>query len=106
MRPVTVENIKLAIVELTGLSKDTLHVYVGLGVFFAVAAVSPKRLRSVIPLSAVLAVAIAGELLDFLDKSQWRLLESLHDLLNTLFWPGMIWLLARFTDLFGENAKR
>jgi hypothetical protein len=105
MRPVTVENIKLAIVELTGLSKDTLHVYVGLGVFFAVAAVSRKRLRSISPLLAVLAVAIAGELLDMFDKSQWRLLESLHDMLNTLFWPTVIWLLARFTALFGGDAK-
>jgi hypothetical protein len=106
MRPFTVENIKLAIVQFTGLSKDTLHVYVGLGVFFAVAAVSPKRLRSIIPLLAVLAVAFAGELVDRLDKNQWRLLESLHDLLNTLFWPAAIWFFVRFTDLFGENAKR
>jgi hypothetical protein len=106
MRPFTVENIKLAIVELTGLSKDTLHVYVGLGVFFAVAAVSPKRLRSVIPLSAVFAVAFAGELLDIVDKSQWRLLESAHDLLNTLFWPSAIWLLARSDILFITRTGR
>lgn len=106
MRPFTVENIKLAIVELTELSKDTLHVYVGLGVFFAVAAVSPKRLRSIIPLLAVLAVAIAGELIDMRDQGQWRLLESLHDMLNTLFWPTVIWLLVRFSVLFGENSKK
>jgi hypothetical protein len=59
-----VQTLKLAIVELTGLSKDTLHAYVGLSVFFAVTADSPKRLRSIVPLLTVAAVAIAGEVVE------------------------------------------
>jgi len=106
MSPVSVERIKIAIVELTGLSKDTLHVYVGLGVFFAAAAVSRRGLRSIRPLLAVVAIALAGELVDLLDKSRWRLVESVHDLLNTLFWPATIWLLARFRILFGRNSQK
>ena len=103
-----VQRLKLAIAELTGLSKDTLHVYVGLAVFLAVAAVSPRRLRSIVPLLAVAAVAIAGELVDIrvdlATVGYWQWKASIHDMLNTLFWPAMIWLLARFTDLFGGNA--
>ena len=102
-----VQRIKMAIVDLTGLSKDTLHVYMGLAVFFAVAAVSPRRLRSVVPLLAVVAVAIAGEMLDMLvDENQWRWQASAHDLLNTLFWPTAIWLLARSDILFITRTGR
>jgi len=105
-----VQRIKLAIVELTGLSKDTLHVYVGLGVFLAVAAVSPRRLRSIVPLLAVAAVAVAGEIVDLWhDRSSvgyWRWEASLRDMLNTLFWPTVIWLLARFSILFGQNSEK
>lgn len=50
MQTSAVQTLKLAIVELTGLSKDTLHVYVGLGVF--------------------LAVAIAGEVVD-MRRVRW-----------------------------------
>jgi len=109
VQPSTVQDIKWAIVELTGLSKDALHVYVGLGVLFAVAAVSRRRLRSIIPLLVVLAVAFAGELLDLRDDlagtGRWRWRSSLYDVMNTLFWPTIIWLLARFTALFGANGK-
>jgi hypothetical protein len=71
-----VQSIKLAIVELTGLSKDTLHVYGGLSVFLAVAAVSRKRLRSGVPLLTVVAVAIAGEVVDMRDELSSRVIGS------------------------------
>jgi hypothetical protein len=105
-----VQRLKLAIVELTGLSKDTLHVYIGLAVFFAVASVSPRRVRSIVPLLAVLALAAAGEVIDMWydisTEGYWRWKASLRDMLNTLFWPTVIWLLARFSVLFGENSEK
>jgi hypothetical protein len=105
----TVQAIKLAVVEITGLSKDTLHVYVGLAVFFAVTAVSRRRLRSIVPWLTVLAVAIAGELIDMIDdlstSGHWNWGASLHDIVNTLFWPTVIWLLARLGFLFGDGAR-
>lgn len=109
METSTVQTIKLAIVAATGLEKDTLHVYVGLAVFFAVTAVSRRRLRSVVPWLSVLAVAIAGELIDMIDDfsslGHWNWGASLRDIVNTLFWPTVIWLLAPLGFLFGDDGK-
>ncbi len=109
METFAVQSIKLAIVELTGLSKDALHIYVGLAVLLAVAIVSRRPLRSIVPLFAVLAVGIAGEIVDMIDDllslGHWRWEASLHDVLNTLFWPTAIWLLAHYGIVFAENKK-
>jgi hypothetical protein len=103
-----VQATKHAIVTATGLEKDALHVYVGLTVFFVVAVLFKKSLRSLWPCLVVLAVAIAGEILDMRDDlaslGYWRWKASLHDLVNTQFWPVVILLLARFSRLFrGSN---
>jgi hypothetical protein len=90
---------KLGLVSILGLSKDALHVYVGLGVFFLAHLVLRRPLRSLLPLALVLLAAIAGEALDMRDDlatlGYWRWQASLGDILNTLFWPSVVWLLAR-----------
>jgi len=103
----TVQTIKLAIVAATGMDKDALHIYVGLAVFFTVAVFFKKPLRSPWPWFAVLVVAVAGELLDRRDDvasvGYWRWKASLHDVINTQFWPAVIMLLARFSSLFQDS---
>jgi len=103
METSAVQSIKLVIVAATGLSKDALHIYVGLAVFLAMAVVLRKPLRSIVPWLAVVAVAVAGEVLDMRDDiaslGYWRWSASLHDVLNTIFWPTVLFLLARF-DIF------
>lgn len=100
----TVQAIKLAIVAATGMDKDALHIYVGLAVFFTVAVFLRKPLRAPWPWLAVVVVAVAGELLDRRDDmasvGYWRWQASLHDIINTQFWPAVITLLARFSGLF------
>ena len=99
----TFQSYKHELVQIADLSKDALHVYVGLTVFLVVAAIARKGLRSTAALLVVVAVATVGELLDLRDE--WHLGEhlkwgaSLHDLLNTCFWPLVLWLLARFTRI-------
>ena len=99
----TFQSYKHELVQIADLSKDALHVYVGLTVFLVVAAIARKGLRSTAALLVVVAVATVGELLDLRDE--WHLREhlkwgaSLHDLLNTCFWPLVLWLLARFTRI-------
>lgn len=84
-----------------GLSKDALHVYFGLTAFLLTAAVVRQGLRSSAPLLVALAVAITGELLDARDNfrtyGQWRIGASIHDIVNTMFWPLALWLLARYS---------
>lgn len=92
----TFQSMKHEIVQFASLSKDALHIYVGLAVFLLAAALARKGMRSAFPLLAVVAVALLGEVLDTLD-GRWRLAASVHDLLNTIFWPVALWLLARYT---------
>ena len=94
---------KWLLMEGTGLSKDALHVYVGLGVLFGAALLGRWRVGDWRPLFAVLLVALAGELWDLIDNirtaapMQWR--GHVKDIVNTLFWPAVLTGLAR-TRLF------
>jgi hypothetical protein len=95
------QSMKHEIVQFASLSKDALHIYVGMGVFLLGSAVAQKGLRSAFAILAVIALALLGELLDarddFRTHGHWRVMASLHDFVNTVFWPLMLWLLARYS---------
>lgn len=105
-----VQTIKLAIVSFTSLEKDALHVYVGLIVFFATALLARRRLRDWLPLAAAVSVALLGEGVDMADDlrwlGHWQWQASLHDVLNTSFWPLAIFLLARWSPLVSGGPRR
>lgn len=116
METSAVQSVKLAIVSATGLSKDALHVYVGLALFFLVVLALRKPVRSWVPLVSVFVAAAIGELMDMRDDiatfGYWRWAASLHDVANTLFWPTVLVVLARRTRTFhsaspteGRNIK-
>ena len=97
------QNAKIWLSQVLGLPKDALHIYVGFVVFLTVAIVARRPLRSPVPLGAVLAAALAGEIWDIVETIQlgqrvhwWR---NWHDVWNTCFWPTVIFLLARYTRL-------
>jgi hypothetical protein len=110
METSTVQSIKLIILSVVGLSKDALHVYVGLAVFLAAALVLRKPLHAFLPWFAVCLAAIAGEALDAFDDlrslGHWRVGASVHDILNTLFWPTVLSLLSRFSRRFRVGRFR
>ena len=95
----TIQTIKLFLVSLTGLSKDALHVHVGLGTMFGAAMLFRREFRSYVPWVAVLVAAVCGELLDMYgdlySPGYWQWKMSIHDIDNTLFWPTVLMLLAR-----------
>jgi hypothetical protein len=90
---------KLWVMGFSGLSKDALHVYVGLAVFFGCALMFRWPLQKGGPLLAVLVAALAGEIWDLADTLRYgeilRLSGNWHDVWNTLFWPLVITLIAR-----------
>jgi len=98
-----VQSVKLQVVSITGLSKDALHVYVGMSVFLFTAAISRRSMRSRVPWLATLGVAFAGELVDAIDDlhtiGHWQWRASVHDVINTLVWPTALAIVARFTAL-------
>ncbi|WP_207790400.1 hypothetical protein [Sandaracinobacter neustonicus] len=100
------QEVKWWLMGATGLSKDALHVYVGMGVLLGAAWLGRWRVGDWRPLLAVLLVALAGELWDLIDNirtnapMQWR--GHGKDILNTLFWPTVLTLLAQ-TRLFRRS---
>lgn len=93
------QSAKLWLIDLLGLSRDALHIYVGLTVFLGVALIFRLPLRDWRPLAAVFLVAIAGEVWDLIDRLRpgdapfWA--SNWHDLWNTMFWPLVLFALAR-----------
>ena len=79
----------------TGASENLLHVHAGLLIFVVAALVLRRHMRSPYPLLCVLFFALANEGLDVLSGTPSKPLEPYIDIVNTVFWPLMLFLLAR-----------
>jgi hypothetical protein len=92
---------KLFIVDNVHLAKDALHIYVALALFLGSAALFRWPLKSWRPWLVVLAAALIGEAWDLRDSlvygTRIELGGNLKDIVNTLFWPTALVLLARGT---------
>ena len=99
METSAVQALKLTLVQSIGLSKDALHIYIGLFVFVIVSVAQRGKKASAYPLLWVAIVAVSGELLDMRDDLRslgyWRWSASLHDFVNTAFWPLVLTVLLR-----------
>lgn len=97
------QDFKILLVDTFGLSRDALHVYVGLIIFFGTALIFRLALRDIRPVLAVLLAACVGELWDIYDTeavgAQQVYAGNWQDIWNTMFWPLVIMLLARFTGI-------
>lgn len=104
------QTIKTAIVSVTGLERDALHIYVGLGVFLLTSLLFyGQRKRWFIAWLAAVAAATLGEVLDRRDQlalsHHWDWPASLHDLLNTGFWPTVLMLLLTYSRFFTNRER-
>lgn len=109
MEVTSFQTIKLILLSITGLSRDALHIYTGLITLFGAALVLHKPLRSSIPWLVVIWMGIVVESIDMYDdiafRGYWRWNASLHDFLNTLLWPTVIFLLAKYTVIFDSSRR-
>jgi hypothetical protein len=82
------------------LTKDAMHIYIGLSVLLLWVLFRRRSLGLLKNLIPVLIVAILMEGFDLRDDyasfGHFRWSASLHDILNTLFWPALLILLFRF----------
>lgn len=87
---------KATLAELFGATEDLLHLHVGLIIFFAAALLFKRRMRSRVPIALVYIFAFANELIDAMSPgSGASTLEPAVDILNTVLWPTLLFLLAR-----------
>lgn len=110
---------KMNIVETTGLAKDALHIYVGVGVYLlCLVALRPiiksQGIRSFIALIVVTCIALLGEYLDNRDTieslgltglSRDQILASIRDLINTCMLPYVLFALNKWTTIFRPTNK-
>lgn len=80
---------------LTGAQEDLLHVHAGLLIFVVAALVLRRKMRSPAPLIVVVVFAAANELLDWFGDEPASPLEPYVDFANTVFWPAVLFVLAR-----------
>jgi hypothetical protein len=79
----------------TGMTEDLLHVHLGLAIFVVTALLLRHRMRSPWPLAVVAIISLVNEVVDYLTHEIWEWQPNVLDLLNTLFWPMVLFLLAR-----------
>ena len=97
------QSTKIFLSEVTNLGKDALHIYVGLAVMLAVVAIWKKPLSDWRPLAAVALASVGGEVWDVMDTwshggtPKWN--ANWKDIWNTMFWPTILFGLARFTKV-------
>ncbi len=91
--------LKDLLVEVTGTSKDALHVHVGLIAFFATMFLLRRPMASLLPWLVVLVLEVGNEYLDLFvmrsrppEVTHWG--ESLRDVINTMLWPTIMVLFA------------
>jgi hypothetical protein len=97
------QTVKFWLVENAHLAKDALHIYVGLALLLGSALVFRWPLRSFKPWALVFAATLIGEAWDMIDRIRMGLAQfpsgNWKDVWNTLFWPTVLTLLARYTKL-------
>lgn len=86
----------------TGLDRDSLHIYAAVGVQLVVALFVRRSVASIWPWLAVISVAFGNEYLDYQragdDPGILRLAseEAWRDIWNTMLLPTVLLLIARF----------
>ena len=102
------QSLKIEVVEFLNLSKDAIHVHIGLFVLLASIIMIGKGKIKPICLVPVLVVASLMEALDLYDDARsighLRLDASFHDLLNTCFWPTLICGIALLRGKDNKNG--
>jgi hypothetical protein len=78
----------------TGATEELLHVHFGLLIFVVVALLFRRRMHSLWPVGMVWSFALLNEAVDFF-AAEWVPDLSALDVLNTVLWPTVLFLVAR-----------
>lgn len=105
-----IETLKAFLVVVLDLSRDALHVHIGLAVFAAVVLIGRHPLGAARPWCVVMLLALLGEVVDVggdhLRGQPLRWDASVHDVLNTVLWPTILTLVPRWRSRRRAAADR
>lgn len=94
-------DIKTALTDASGLSRDALHIFTGLGVQSVLVLAFRSWFGALWPVGIVLLLALGNEWIDlttevWTGELAWQYAESAKDLATTLSTPLTLLLLSRF----------
>lgn len=91
-------------VMFTGVTRDALHTQLGLAIFFSVALLLRQKAHQGWPIGVTVVAAVLSEVFDYgRDVARygvWDRSGSVHDIINTVFWPLIIYLMVRSGIVF------
>lgn len=110
---------KMNVIETTGLAKDALHIYVGVGVYLLCLILlrpifKKQGIRSFIAVIVVTGIALLGEYLDNRETieslgmaglSREQITASIRDLINTCMLSYVLYALNKWTTIFRPTSK-
>lgn len=113
-KTVTFTTFKMGVIAATGLDKDALHIYVGVGVYLLCVIVlrpliQKQSIRILIAIMIVTCLALLGEYLDnrqsieasgVMGLSRNELGASIRDVINTCLLPYVLYALMQWTRVF------
>lgn len=76
----------------TGYPDTILHIHAGMIILFITRVVTRRSLATPIPLLVVALAEAFNEVMDRLHFGSWRPADTANDVVNTLFWPTMLFL--------------
>lgn len=101
--------LKTDLATFLGISKDALHIHLGLILFVGLVLILRRSPSNLLPWLVVLAFELANELMDIFHwhPGAWsfELGDSGKDLINTMVWPTVILILARLRLLGQRSAS-
>jgi hypothetical protein len=88
----------------TGATDTVLHIHAGMVVLFLVRIVTKRSLATLVPLSFVYLAEFANEVMDYFVHGT-VMPDTLSDVINTVFWPTMLFLGLRIRRAHGFEPK-
>lgn len=92
-----------------GISKDALHIHIGLGIFFALVLILRRSPSSILPWLGLLAFELLNEVLDIFHWHEgafsFEIGDSLKDIINTMIWPTVALLTFKALDRRRRSAQ-
>lgn len=96
------EPIKTALSETLHLSKDALHIHIGILIYLVAAGLTRRSLGSWIPWLILLLLEGINEALDLVNEFRYgtvsprSFLPGIKDAFNTMLWPTLMLISVRF----------
>lgn len=98
-------DVKTELTTLLDISRDALHIHLGIAIFFVAMVLVRRGPISLIPLLVLLGFVLINEVLDTFhgDHLSLDIAGSSRDIANTMLWPTVVVIVARF---FMARQKR